>query len=89
LCTANDDPTVIMAESLERSGMTGGGRAMTHAYVYQHGMRGYLEGIPLSGNPYNPAICIEAHEAWKDGWLDASRARGRLRALEIAARSHA
>jgi hypothetical protein len=52
-------------------------------------MRGYLEGIPLSGNPYNPVICIEAHEAWKDGWLDASRARGRLRALEIAARSHA
>jgi hypothetical protein len=62
---------------------------MTQACIYQQGMRDYLRGIPLSGNPYNPAICMEAHDAWKDGWLDASRARGRLRALEMAARAHA
>lgn len=62
---------------------------MTQAYIYQHGMRAYLEGVPLSGNPYNPALGIDAHEAWKDGWLDASRARGRRRALENAARAQA
>ena len=58
---------------------------MTHAFVYQDGMRSYVEGAPLSANPYNPAFSSEAYEAWKDGWLEASRARGRLRALEIAA----
>ena len=62
---------------------------MTNACVYQHGMRSYLNGVPLSGNPYNPAHSIDAHEAWKDGWLDASRARGRARASEIAARPRA
>ena len=62
---------------------------MTHASIYQHGMRDYLEGIPLSRNPYDPVISIEAHEAWKDGWLDASRARGRLLALATAGRSYA
>jgi hypothetical protein len=40
-------------------------------------MRDYLEGIPLGHNPYDRAISVEAHEAWIDGWLDASRARGR------------
>jgi len=61
---------------------------MTHASIYQHGMRDYLEGIPLSRNPFDRIISIEAHEAWRDGWLDASRARGRVLALEIAVRSH-
>jgi hypothetical protein len=51
---------------------------MTHAYyVEEHGTRDYREGIPLSGNPYNPAIAVDAHEAWRTGWLEASRARGR------------
>ncbi len=51
---------------------------MTHAYyVEQQGMTDYIEGIPLSSNPYDPSISVEAHEAWIVGWLDASRARGR------------
>ena len=61
---------------------------MTPGYIYDYGMKDYNEGIPLSRNPYNPTLSTVAHEAWKDGWLDASRARGRrLRALEVAARA--
>ncbi len=61
---------------------------MTLGYVYEQGIKDYNEGIPLDRNPYNPAISASAHEAWKDGWLDASRARGRrLRELEVAARA--
>ena len=61
---------------------------MTPDYIYEQGANDYNQGIPLSGNPYNPALSSVAHEAWRDGWLDASRARGRrLRALEIAARA--
>ena len=61
---------------------------MAPVYIYEHGMNDYNEGIPLSSNPYHPALSTAAHEAWKDGWLDASRARGRrLRALlDVAAR---
>jgi hypothetical protein len=61
---------------------------MTHAQIYQHGMNAYIEGVSLNGNPYNPTICIEAHEAWTDGWLDASRARGRFLALKVGEQSH-
>ena len=51
---------------------------MAHVYyVERQGMIDYLEGVPLSSNPYNRAISVEAHEAWVGGWLDASRARGR------------
>jgi hypothetical protein len=62
---------------------------VTNASIYQHGMRAYLEGIPLSRNPYDRMISIVTHEAWRDGWLDASRSRRRILALEIAARSYA
>jgi hypothetical protein len=61
---------------------------MTHACIFQHGIRAYLEGLPLNGNPYNPASCFDEHEAWRDGWLDASRARERARAIKIASRNH-
>jgi hypothetical protein len=43
-------------------------------------MKAYIDGSPLSGNPYNPSICSKANSAWSDGWLDASRARWRVRA---------
>lgn len=61
---------------------------MTHAQIYQHGMKAYIEGSPLSGNPYNSATRPEAHDAWSDGWLDAVRARRRIHALQIAGYSH-
>lgn len=61
---------------------------MIPSYIYDHGSKAYNEGVPLSRNPHNPATSAGAHEAWRDGWLDASRARARrLRALEIAARA--
>jgi ribosome modulation factor len=57
---------------------------MTHAQIYQHGMKAYIDGRPLSDNPYDQSA-LDAHEAWADGWLEASRARWRIHALEIAA----
>jgi hypothetical protein len=75
-----------MADSKRRRLLRG--HAMIPAYIYDHGTKAYNEGVPLSGNPFNPASSAAAHEAWRDGWLDASRARARrLRALEIAARA--
>ena len=56
---------------------------MTHAQVYQHGIKAFIDGNPLSDNPYRLS-CREAHEAWADGWLEASRARWRIHAMEIA-----
>jgi hypothetical protein len=61
---------------------------MTHGSVYQLGAQACLVGLSLGLNPYNVAFSPEAHEAWKDGWLDASRGRRRLRARESEARSH-
>ncbi|VTZ27436.1 conserved hypothetical protein [Methylocella tundrae] len=61
---------------------------MTQAQIYQHGMKAYIEGSPLSGNPYNATTCPAAYDAWTDGWLDAMRARRRIHALKIAAYSH-
>ena len=61
---------------------------MTHAQTYQHGMKAFIEGSPLGGNPYDRVIELEFHDAWSDGWLNASRARRRIRALEMAAHSH-
>jgi ribosome modulation factor len=58
---------------------------MTHAQIYQHGMKAYIAGAPLSDNPYDQSA-LDAHEAWADGWLEASRARWRIHALEIASR---
>ncbi|MGO9674203.1 MAG: hypothetical protein ACLPSF_08575 [Methylocella sp.] len=58
---------------------------MTHAQIYQHGMKAYIAGDHLSDNPYDQTVCLEAHEAWTDGWREASRARWRIHALEIAA----
>jgi ribosome modulation factor len=60
---------------------------MTHLYyVERQGMRGYLEGVRLRDNPYDRAISVEAHDAWMDGWLDASRARGRYVQSVLSAR---
>jgi len=59
---------------------------MTHAQIYQHGMKAYVDGHSLGGNPYDQSAHREAHKAWTDGWLEASRARWRIHALEIAAR---
>ncbi len=62
-----------------------GGRAMTRARIYQHGIKACLEAKPLGGNPYDPSVNSEEHEAWNDGWLDANHARWRRHSLEIAA----
>ncbi len=51
---------------------------MTHARVFQHGVKAYLDCKLLCSNPYEPAVDPEAHEAWRDGWLDARRARRRI-----------
>ena len=60
---------------------------MTHDYfVEEHGTRDYRDGIPLSGNPYNPALSVDAYEAWRTGWLEASRARGRYLQTLVADR---
>jgi hypothetical protein len=61
---------------------------MTHAQMYQHGMKAYIDGNPLSGNPYNSPVCPEAGKAWSDGWLEASRAWWRIHAVATAGQSH-
>ena len=58
---------------------------MTHAHIYELGMKAYLAGNTLTGCPYDSAICSEAYDAWKDGWLDARRAHWR----RFAAHRHA
>ena len=68
---------------------SGGGFVMTRAHVYELGIKAYLAGNMLTGCPYDLAICSDAYSAWKDGWLDASRARSRRHARLIAARRHA
>lgn len=67
---------------------------MTYAQCYQQGVKAYLHSKLLDGNPYNFAIYPEAHDAWKDGWLDANHARRRAcfrnsRALYAKALQHA
>ncbi len=62
---------------------------MTYARCYQQGVKAYLHSKLLNGNPYNCAVYPEAHDAWKDGWLDANHARRRVHALEAAARVYA
>jgi hypothetical protein len=54
------------------------------ARSYQRGMKAYIDGSPLSGNPYDPSVCSKANSAWSDGWLDASRAWWRLRGREAS-----
>jgi hypothetical protein len=61
---------------------------MTHAHIYQLGMKAYLFGRTLTDCPYDPALCSEAYDAWRDGWLDASRAHWRRHSLAIAALRH-
>jgi ribosome modulation factor len=61
---------------------------MTHAQIYQHGMKAYIDGHALTDNPYTQSACCEAREAWTDGWREASRARWRIHAAETAARPH-
>ena len=61
---------------------------MTPGYIYEQGANDYNEGIPLSGNPYNPALSMVAHEAWKmAGSMRAGRGAGARGALETAART--
>ena len=62
---------------------------MVHARIYQQGVKAFLSAKPLSGNPYDPAINAEAHEAWDDGWLDANHTRCRWHAIETAMRAFA
>jgi hypothetical protein len=60
---------------------------MTHARIYQQGVKAFLDAIPLGGNPHDPAVKSDAHEAWEDGWLDANRSRWRRHAFEMAVRA--
>ena len=62
---------------------------MTYARCYQQGLKAYLHARLLNGNPYDCAAYPVAHDAWRDGWLDANRARRRAHAFEIAARLYA
>ncbi len=57
---------------------------MTHARLYQHGVKAYRTGQPLNCNPYDFDVCSEAHEGWKEGWLDASHEHRRRHAPEAA-----
>ena len=51
---------------------------------YQRGMKAYIDGSPLSANPYDASIRSKAN-AWRDGWLDASRTWWRLHGRETSA----
>jgi hypothetical protein len=62
---------------------------MPHARIYQHGVKAFLRATSLSGNPYDSAVNLEQHDAWEDGWLDASRSRSRMHAFERALRQYA
>ncbi len=61
---------------------------MVHARIYQHGVKAFLGAKPLSANPYDPAVNLEAHHAWEDGWLDANHASCRWHAVETAMRAN-
>ena len=61
---------------------------MTNAQIYQSGIKAYIDGRSLKDNPYDPSANHDAYEGWTEGWLEASRARCRIHALEIAARPH-
>jgi ribosome modulation factor len=61
---------------------------MTHAQIYQNGIKAYIDGRSLGDNPYDQSANWEAYEAWTEGWREASRARCRIHALEIAAHPH-
>ena len=60
---------------------------MTYAQVYQHGLKAYIDGITLTGNPHNVDVCEAMHGAWGEGWLEASRARSRMHSHEHVALS--
>jgi ribosome modulation factor len=60
---------------------------MTHTQIYRQGVKAFLDGKPLSVNPYDPAVNSEAYEAWRDGWRDANHSRWRR--LEMAACTYA
>jgi hypothetical protein len=61
---------------------------VTQAQIYQNGIKAYIDGRSLRDNPHDQSGCPEANAAWSEGWLEASRARCRIHALEIAARPH-
>ena len=58
-------------------------------HIFELGMEACLAGKTLAGCPYDCAICSETHDAWKDGWLDASCAHCRMHNFAIAAHRHA
>lgn len=61
---------------------------MTYARVYQQGIKAFLDGIPLAGNPYNGLVCVETCDAWSDGWHDANHARWRIHSRKNPAHSN-
>lgn len=54
------------------------------ARSYQRGMKAYIDGRPLSANPYDASACSRTNSAWRDGWLDASRTWLRLHGREAS-----
>ena len=61
---------------------------MTHAQIYELGTKAYLAGDTLTDCPYHPAICSEAYDAWRDGWLDASANRAHWRRRRNMSTTH-
>jgi hypothetical protein len=50
---------------------------MTHARIYQQGVKAFFNAKPLGSNPFDSAVNSASHEAWKDGWLVANHSRWR------------
>jgi hypothetical protein len=61
-------------------------KPMTKAHIYELGTKAFLAGETLAFCPYDAISSSEAHDAWKDGWLDASRAHWRAHRFAIVAR---
>lgn len=59
---------------------------MTTAHIYELGAKAFLAGETLAFCPYDAISSSEAHDTWKDGWLDASRAHWRAHKFAIVAR---
>ena len=47
-------------------------------------MKAFIEGRLLSTNPYDASACSRTNNAWRDGWLDASRTWVRLHGREAS-----
>jgi ribosome modulation factor len=59
---------------------------MTKAHIYELGAKAFLAGQTLAFCPYDAISSSGAHDAWKDGWLDANRANWRAHKFAIVAR---